>query len=45
LINLIKGFRVITNSNGLFISVPDEKGKDVKYYETVILPKEMKKTT
>jgi stage V sporulation protein G len=45
LINLIKGFRVITNSNELFISVPDEKGKDGKYYETVILPKKMKKTT
>jgi stage V sporulation protein G len=40
---LIKGFRVVTGSNGLFISAPDEKGKDGKYYETVILPKEMKK--
>lgn len=40
---LIKGFRVVTGSNGLFISSPDEKGKDGKYYETVTLPKEMKK--
>jgi len=40
---LIKGFRVVTGSNGLFISAPDEKGKDGKYYETVTLPKEMKK--
>ena len=28
---LIKGFRVVTGSNGLFISSPDEKGKDGKY--------------
>ncbi len=38
----IKGFRVVTGSNGLFISPPNEKGKDGKYYESVILPKEMK---
>jgi len=40
---LIKGFRVVTGSNGLFISSPDEKGKDGKYYENVILSKENKK--
>ncbi len=39
---IIKGFRIVNGSNGLFISSPDEKGKDGKYYETVILPKEMK---
>jgi stage V sporulation protein G len=39
---IIKGFRLVTGSNGLFISSPDEKGKDGKYYDTVILPKEMK---
>lgn len=39
---IIKGFRLINGANGLFISSPDEKGKDGKYYETVILPKEMK---
>ncbi len=38
----IKGFKLVNGSNGLFISSPDEKGKDGKYYETVILPKEMK---
>ena len=38
----IKGFRIINGSKGFFISSPDEKGKDGKYYETVILPKEMK---
>jgi DNA-binding cell septation regulator SpoVG len=39
---IIKGFRVVKGSKGLFISSPDEKGKDGKYYETVTLPKEMK---
>ena len=39
---IIKGFRLINGANGLFISSPDEKGKDGKYYETVTLPKEMK---
>jgi stage V sporulation protein G len=38
----IKGFKVVNGSNGLFVSSPDEKGKDGKFYETVILPKEMK---
>jgi stage V sporulation protein G len=38
----IKGFRLVNGSNGLFMSSPDQKGKDGKYYETVTLPKEMK---
>ena len=38
----IKGFRLINGTNGLFISSPDQKGKDGKYYESVILPKPMK---
>jgi stage V sporulation protein G len=38
----IKGFRLVNGSNGLFMSAPDQKGKDGKYYETVTLPKEMK---
>lgn len=38
----LKGFRIINGAKGLFISAPDEKGKDGKFYETVILPKEMK---
>jgi len=38
----LKGFRLVNGSNGLFLSSPDQKGKDGKYYETVILPKEMK---
>lgn len=39
---IIKGFRVINGAKGMFISSPDGKGKDGKYYETVILPREMK---
>jgi len=38
----IKGFRLVNGSNGLFMSSPDQKGKDGKYYETVTLPKEMR---
>lgn len=39
---IIKGFRIIDGTKGMFISCPDEKGKDGKFYETVILPKELK---
>jgi DNA-binding cell septation regulator SpoVG len=39
---IIKGFRLVSGSNGLFISAPNEKGKDGKYYDSVVVPKEMK---
>jgi DNA-binding cell septation regulator SpoVG len=39
---IIKGFRVVRGSKGLFISAQNEKGKDGKYYDTVILPREIK---
>jgi len=39
---VIKGFRLVSGANGMFISSPDAKGKDGKYYETVVLPKEIK---
>lgn len=39
---IIKGFRLVEGANGLFVSPPSEKGKDGKYYDTVILPKEMR---
>lgn len=39
---IIKGFRIVNGTNGLFVSAPDEKGKDGKYYERVSLPKEMR---
>ena len=38
----IKGFKIVNGSKGLFISPPTEKGKDGKYYESVVLPQEMK---
>lgn len=39
---VLKGFRIVSGTNGLFVSAPNEKGKDGKYYDTVVLPKEMK---
>jgi DNA-binding cell septation regulator SpoVG len=39
---VIKGFKIVKGSKGLFVSAPNEKGKDGKYYDTVVLPKEMK---
>ena len=39
---IIKGFRIVNGANGLFVSAPNDKGKDGKYYDNVILPKEMK---
>jgi stage V sporulation protein G len=32
---LIKGLRVINGSNGLFVSMPTEQGKNEKWYERV----------
>jgi stage V sporulation protein G len=41
---IVKGFRIVNGANGLFVSAPNEKGKDDKYYDSVIIPKEMKDT-
>ncbi len=41
---VIKGFKIVNGTNGLFISSPNEKGKDGKYYDKVTLPKEMKES-
>lgn len=38
----IKGFRLVSGTNGLFISPPSDKGKDGKFYDNVILPKNLK---
>lgn len=38
---IIKGFRLFNGPKGKFISPPQEKGKDGKYYESVTLPKDM----
>ena len=31
---LVKGFRVCSGKNGLFLGFPQEKGKDGKWYES-----------
>jgi DNA-binding cell septation regulator SpoVG len=38
----IKGFTLVEGTNGLFVGIPSEKGKDGKYYDRVYLPKELK---
>jgi stage V sporulation protein G len=32
---LVKGIQVMNGKNGLFVSMPRQKGKDNKWYETV----------
>ncbi|MDD5005599.1 MAG: SpoVG family protein [Candidatus Omnitrophica bacterium] len=32
---LLKGLRIVEGKNGLFVSMPREKGKDNKWYETI----------
>ena len=39
---ILKGFKLILGPTGLFVGAPSEKGKDGKWRETVIIPKEMK---
>ena len=40
---LIKGLKVVDGKNGLFVSMPSERGKNGKWYETVLpLTKETK---
>lgn len=39
---IIKGFSIIDGSKGKFVASPDEKGKDNKYHDRVILPAELK---
>lgn len=39
---IIKGFRLVNGQKGLFLASPDAKGKDGNYYETVIVPPQLK---
>lgn len=32
---LLRGLKIIDGSQGLFVSMPQEKGKDKKWYETI----------
>ena len=34
---VIKGFKIVESVNGLFVSLPSQKGKDEKYYPGVYL--------
>jgi stage V sporulation protein G len=34
---LVKGLRVLNGQNGLFVKMPQQKGKDNKWYDTVRL--------
>jgi stage V sporulation protein G len=34
---LLKGIRIVKGKNGLFVSMPREKGRDGRWYETVHL--------
>ncbi len=40
---VIKGFSLVKGSKGLFTAVPQDKGKDDKYYDKVVIPDGMKK--
>lgn len=33
---LVKGVRVVEGKNGLFVSMPQERGKDGNWYDTVL---------
>jgi stage V sporulation protein G len=39
---VIKGFSLVEGQNGLFVNCLSEKGKDGKYYDKVVLSKELK---
>jgi len=40
---VIKGLKIVDGKKGLFVSMPNEKGKDDKYYDTVFpLNKELR---
>lgn len=40
---LIKGLRVVQSAKGLFVSMPQEKSKDSKWYDTILpLSKEVR---
>lgn len=40
---IITGFRVVDVGKGLFVAPRQEKGKDGRYYDTTVVPGELKK--
>jgi len=39
---ILKGFKLIHGPTGLFVGAPSEKGKDGKWRESIIIPKELR---
>ena len=39
---ILKGFKLINGSNGLFVGFPSQKGQDDQYYDTIWADKELK---
>jgi len=39
---VVKGFRIVDGSNGPFVSMPSQKGKDDQYYDTVYAEPQLK---
>lgn len=39
---ILKGFKLVQGPTGLFVGAPSEKGKDGKWRESVIVPKELR---
>tara|TARA_Y100001970_G_C14192363_1_gene836142 strand:- start:105 stop:476 length:372 start_codon:yes stop_codon:yes gene_type:complete len=38
----IKGFKIIDGSNGLFVSMPSQKGKDEEYFDTIYASQDLR---
>ena len=38
----IKGFKIIEGINGLFVSMPSQKGKEDEYFDTVYVAQELR---
>ncbi|MBI89563.1 MAG: hypothetical protein CMG60_05690 [Candidatus Marinimicrobia bacterium] len=38
----IKGFKIIEGINGLFVSMPSQKGKEEEYFDTVYVAQELR---
>jgi len=39
---IIKGFKIIEGINGLFVSMPSQKGSDGEYYDSIYTNKELR---
>jgi DNA-binding cell septation regulator SpoVG len=39
---ILKGFKLINGTNGMFVGFPSQKGQDDQYYDTIYADKELK---